>query len=444
MKILFISKSFPVHGGVERWLKDLILGLISSGIDVDLALADGQRFHHAQDYIDAYPELSGLDIHLIDGKLGLPRQRRQFISKLIVKLKPDIVVPVLLQDGLEVAIEQKNKGDDLKIIYPVHENDIWVYDVIRTYKNAIDLLVSVNQLFLKLVETRDNWPEDRLEHIRCGASMPKSRAKLMENGILRIGYCGKVNDKQKRAGDIAELCIQLDQKNIGYSFTIAGTGSGEELLKERLADEIAEGKVVFRSYLSEKELYKSFYPELDILFIPSYWETGPIVAWEAMLHGVVVLSSKYRGSQCEGILINNETSLLFPIGDIETAVQQTRLLDQDREMLRHLGANGRCIAEKELTVERMVEKWINTLQKIHKRPPLLSGKEHQDNNGFVFSAFSQRLVMWARIILRRPVFHGNSHLEWPRYQSGHCSKKEIDAFDKLLREVERGCTGERN
>jgi glycosyltransferase involved in cell wall biosynthesis len=55
------------------------------------------------------------------------------------------------------------------------------------------------------------------------------------------------------------------------------------------------------------------------LVITSSWETGPIVAWQAMASGMAVVSSRYVGAGLEGALEHDATALLFPCGDTDAA-----------------------------------------------------------------------------------------------------------------------------
>ncbi|MDI9630046.1 MAG: glycosyltransferase family 4 protein, partial [Acidobacteriota bacterium] len=76
---------------------------------------------------------------------------------------------------------------------------------------------------------------------------------------------------------------------------------------------------------SQADLTTRILPAHDLLLVTSPRETGPLVAWEAMAAGVVVVSSRYLGSGLEGALVDQRNSRLFEVGDS--------------------GAAARCIAE---------------------------------------------------------------------------------------------------
>ena len=56
-----------------------------------------------------------------------------------------------------------------------------------------------------------------------------------------------------------------------------------------------------------------------MVIIFSHWETGPLVAWEAMAHGAVLVTSRYVGSGLEGSLRDGENCLMYPVGDMASA-----------------------------------------------------------------------------------------------------------------------------
>jgi len=106
-----------------------------------------------------------------------------------------------------------------------------------------------------------------------------------------------------------------------------------------------------------------------VLMITSSWETGPIVAWEAMAAGLVVVSSRYVGSGAEGALKDGQTALLFSVGDCEAAASAiARLLDSNLrtsltnsalEMVHHRYSEAASLAA-----------WLKVLSLSLELPPL--------------------------------------------------------------------------
>ena len=322
MKILFCSKTYPVYGGVERWLAELLPGLQRRGFEIVLALAKGYRFHDPHGYLATYPELSKIPVHFLDGTSGVAQGRRRAIESLIHKERPDIVVPVMLHEVLGAASARRMSGQAIRIVYPVHEDGIRVFQAIAEYSDRIDAVILVNRLCLDALCRFLQWPHERLFHVRCGAALPiATGTSRKRSASLRLGFCGKLVQQQKRISDLATLCETLELLCVDYHLRIAGSGDGAQYLAERLKRQIAEGRIILLGWQSPSQLYREFYPQIDALVITSEWETGPMVAWEAMMHGALVVTSQYRGLRREGVLRQRENALIFPVGHPEQAAR---------------------------------------------------------------------------------------------------------------------------
>ena len=71
---------------------------------------------------------------------------------------------------------------------------------------------------------------------------------------LRLGYCGKLVEEQKRISDLATLCESLELLNVDYQLRIAGDGDGAQFLSERLKRQIADGRVILLGWKSQGQL----------------------------------------------------------------------------------------------------------------------------------------------------------------------------------------------
>ena len=130
-----------------------------------------------------------------------------------------------------------------------------------------------------------------------------------------------------------------------------------------MSDLVKAGTVRFLGNLSNKDLLKSFYKYIDALIVTSSWETGPIVAWEAMACGVALVTSDYIGNKTEGSLIHNENCLKFPVGDIAAAAD--RIVELTNPALRaRLIAQGRTLVLRRYSREASIGSWSECLNDI--------------------------------------------------------------------------------
>lgn len=446
MKVLFLSKSFPIHGGVERWLDDLCSGLGDYGVEPVLALAKGLRFHLPARYLEAHPDLADVPTYEIDGMSGIEAGRRLSAEKIITAVEPAVVVPVLLYDALAAAVARRLRGQSLRIVFPIHDNGISIFRAIEEYQTHLDMVVSVNRLFLDVLQIDLAWPRSRATHIRCAARPQQASRIIARDVTLRIGYSGRLTQQQKRVFDLVDLCQALARLEQPYRLSIAGTGAQQGELEERLSGEIACGQVEFLGQLNHEELYGSFYPNLDTLVIASDWESGPIVAWEAMMHGVVPVTSNYRGLRREGLLRHGWNSMVYPIGDMACAASKLKKLALDGGFLTKLAANAKQSAGNHLTVESMVSSWSEVFSRACEIPPRSPSPPPPG------AAPWNRRATWGlpplvahrlRGFLGRGYHCSNSNAEWPRYTLRRASSQARESFDQRVREIEdRVSTGQ--
>ncbi len=435
MRILFLSQSCAIYGGVERWLADLCIGLKRTGLTPIIVLAKGSQYHRPSKYLSAYPELSQIEVREADASSGINSERVALLERVIKDIRPDIVIPVLLNDGILAAIKRRKSGQQFHIVYPVHENDIWAFNAVKKYQASIDMLVSVNKLFVDVVKRWLAWSPQRIRHVRCGAT--PSNYSINHKGLnaIHIGYCGKLIDKPKRAGDVIVLSKELDKRGIRHNLSVAGTGALEYQIRESLAAKVENNELTLFGQIEHDQLYRIFYPDLDILFIPSYSETGPLVAWEAMLHGVGLVSSMYRGLRREGALRNGHTALLFPVGNLAEAARCIEYLVNNSDRLRVIASNGQKYAGQYLTVRHMVDSWFRLLEDVQSIP--LQGDIDGDCGDGKYNwkeTYGLPVFLASRLrkMTGRLIQHGGSRSEWPMYLPGLIADHEVAEFDRRL------------
>jgi hypothetical protein len=104
-------------------------------------------------------------------------------------------------------------------------------------------------------------------------------------------------------------------------------------------------------------LYRRVYPDLTALVLLSDWETGPIVAWEAMQHGATVATTCYRGLTMEGLLLPEVNALVSPVGNVEALAANIERLAVDGQLTLRLRREALRTAVERCSVEASVAGW---------------------------------------------------------------------------------------
>jgi glycosyltransferase involved in cell wall biosynthesis len=92
----------------------------------------------------------------------------------------------------------------------------------------------------------------------------------------------------------------------------------------------------------------------SLFVLPSYYPEGlPKVLLEAAASGVPVITTDHPG--CRDAITNQGTGLLVPIKDSKTLAQAIIELISDESLSKHMGKQGRLLAEKSFQVSSVVD-----------------------------------------------------------------------------------------
>jgi glycosyltransferase involved in cell wall biosynthesis len=328
MKILFFAPSAYLLGGVQDWLADLVPGIRREGHDVTVAVPDGV-FHCFESYRKAYPELACISLR---NPTGSQEGRIQCILNCIDLVKPELIVGVNIAALYPAVARLRLLGGLVgKLIITLHAIEADYLEDLRQFRSIIDAVVVTNKLTGALVAQESLIPNERILYAPYGVKMSTPKLPLpMSDDLLRIAWVGRFEQTQKRVHDLVSILKRLDSISIPFCLSLAGDGPEATSLREQLEPWIRTDQVRWLGRLDRHQLQHQVYDQSDVLLITSSWETGPIVAWEAIAAGLVVVSSRYVGSGAEGALKDGQTALLFSVGDCEAAASAlAKLLDSN-------------------------------------------------------------------------------------------------------------------
>lgn len=418
MKVLFLCKSFPVFGGVERWLTDMVVGLRMRGVDAQVALAKGRRFHDPHLFAKLHPGLS--PHYTLDGTTGCRSERVESVRKIIRAVKPDIVVPVLMADALIGAILEK-QSRSFSLIYPIHEIGAGPGLDLRRFQGSIDAVVSVNQEALEQVKQHLN---DRhlAKTIPCGVSIPSNSAESQQlvHGCGDILWCGRLEFGQKRPQDLLPIMSELVRMSLANRILVAGDGDYRATLESQIAAAGLKDRFVLLGRVDHEHVLDEVMPTAHMLLITSERETGPLVAFEAMARGVPVVTADFGGRVAGGVLQDSETCLVYPTGDLSAAAHCIHRLVVDPELHARIGAAGRALVEANRSVDLMVDRWCEVFEEtVNRRSNRCAHAVRNSRNiarGRILGLrIPGTLSAGIRRVFDRPITHTYASDEWPFY-----------------------------
>jgi glycosyltransferase involved in cell wall biosynthesis len=361
--MLFAPSAYPL-GGVATWISYLLPGLRERGWRPTLALTQG-RWHDPGAYLANHPYAPAVSVPC---GAGTQASRVHEASRAIEQAAPDLVAVVNLPDVIVAAVHLRRRGVfSGRIVAVEHGFARQTFIDMRALRAGLDAFVGTNKLTLELAIRFASIAPSRAFYAPYGAARPRTLARNRRPAeTLTLLYVGRLEAEQKRVNDLPALAAELARQEVAYKLLIAGGGSEEQTLRQSLRD---VANVEFLGVLDEARLCETILPQADALLVLSDWETGPIVAWEAMAAGVPVVCSRYVGSGAERALVDGENCLMFPVGDMRAAATAIGRL-RDPEVTAKLSRSGTVLVEQRYSRETSIARWDEAFTSILALPPL--------------------------------------------------------------------------
>jgi glycosyltransferase involved in cell wall biosynthesis len=439
VNLLFVAPSAYLLGGVQDWLADLVANQRQRGMKVTVAVPD-DVIHRLAPYAERYPSLAAIPFH---NRTGSEAGRIQALAKLL-RAHPDHLVAGVNIAALYPAVRKLRRQGNFRgrLVMTLHAIEADYFADLRDQNDLLDALVVTNRLSGQLALRLGGITADRVFYAPYGVALgsgwaePARARGEAESGPLRIAWVGRLDRAQKRVQDLAPILEALDRKAIPFQLTIAGDGPERPLVEASLAGRIATGQVIVAGAIPRSDLARRIYRTHQVLLITSAWETGPIVAWEAMAAGLAVVSSRYVGSGLEGALVHGSTALLYPVGDAGEAATQLACL-RNPARLRELGAAGFELVKRRYSQDASLTAWMAAFQAVTARDPLPKPERAVSiaSSGGLDRRLGPETAERLRRLLRRRFRHQEAGSEWPH--SGHSGGDDVGLLE-MAAALERG------
>lgn len=414
-RVLFVAPSAHVLGGIPVWLDCLLPGLQARGWDCTLGLASGAH-HDDRVYLRAHPWHQSC---VFRNKTGSRRGREDALISLISDVGPSIVVGVNIADcyGATRRLKRSHYSAPRFVSSQHAIQGSMVADVLAN-ADVCDAVVVTNMLLRECIA--EQVRDERLLYAPYGVALPQSFPAPHRNcsrSEVHLLFAGRLDEGQKRILDIARIVQAGRARSLKVVVDIAGTGPDENLLRSFVERGALGGAFRFVGALSQRGLVDT-YRNYDALLVTSEWETGPIVIWEAMAHGLPVITSRYTGAGAERALLDDKNCLMFDVGDIESAVEAIeRLVAPGRRV--QLAREGRRLIESRYTLEKSADAWAQAMEQVKSLPAMSrpSACLNREREGRLDTMFGSMLGEAARRLLRMRFLHAEPGAEWPHTYS---------------------------
>lgn len=223
-------------------------------------------------------------------------------------------------------------SSEVKVLLVVHSDEECYYESIARLGASADAVVAVSSTVERQLAARFPSLSSRLFRVPYGVpSTPGQRLQADPHEPLRLLYCNRLSQYQKRIFDLPKLCVELQRLGLDFHLTVAGAGADERELKSRFGDSGLVDKVNMVGLLSAEEVQQALLRS-DVFLLVSDFEGLPISLLEAMSAGCVPVVYEIESGVRDAI--ENEVSgILVPHGDVAAMAREIVSLNSDRHRL---------------------------------------------------------------------------------------------------------------
>jgi len=367
-KILIISPSAFIYGGLATWLDDLESAGEAIGGRIVVGLVAGPRHHRPRRYIAEHPHRYWEPIVC---RTGTPQGRCRAICQAIRRIDPDLVLSVNIVDVYAAVGRLRQQGRFRgHCMMALHGMDFNYFQQLREVRSVVDSVAAVNQLACCLCTQIAGVDPDRVHRSICGVKMNiTSTERSRDKSTLRIAYVNRMEQNQKRVLDLPRIAEHLNRSGVISEWLIAGSGPDEAELRAALM-KCSVKAVHWLGKLNRQQVIDQVYRQADALLLTSLWETGPLVIREAMAHGLAVVTSRYIGSGLEATLKDDDNVLMFDIGDTRIAARQLTRLANEPDLSSRLTNRAHRMVDQCYRMDISICQWRQAFENTLARAPL--------------------------------------------------------------------------
>jgi len=368
----------------------------------------------------------------MDARTGSSEGRRIAVEQAIRKVRADVVIPGPVVDAW-VVLEQQKTFSGPRIVYDMPALTLNIASFVARHEAFIDAAFGVSPLTTRVLRNFCKVPDDRVFLVPTGVYIGRETPPMVHHPI-RLLYVGRF-DSDKRPLDAIPFMEELRSREVEFTLTMIGSGEYTAEL-ESLARQSPDRLVLLPSQ-SPSRLYDEFYPEQDAIVLFSPAEGLPNAILEGMSHGLVPITSDFKGRRELGFLRDGETALVFDIGDVRSAADKVMMLTRESTLKARIGGAARQLIIAERSVETMTSEFVKVLEHSLASPARLGMRPVVafEGESRLRRLVGPRIAEGIRRLLGRSFAHPDAS-EWPLIDSMQ-PENPVEAQASLHRILDR-------
>ncbi|TBX66360.1 glycosyltransferase [Flavobacterium silvisoli] len=354
-KIAFFG--LPLSGGnythycyLKHGLKDFEFSLIGVG-KIDISLICDSSFIHLGNDLDKNKDQTHL---------------AKIVFDYIENAHFDIIIP--MNSPIVVSLIPF-LNEKTRIVQIVNSDTPRVYKYVTSHIEYVDQIICISSKQMQEIEKRIPFDffNSNVSLIPHGVTLDDNDIKYNDNGILCLGYLGRMHQGHKNIFLLPEILKKL---SIPYEFELVGGGEDKALLLEKLNNE----NIIYKDHgnLDKEDINKAV-KDWDIQLFPSTVEGFGLTIIECMNQGVVPVANRLKGVT-DYIITNQIDGYLIDNNDVTLYVDRIMLLHSDRNLLKALKHGAKNTVKNRFDLATVLNQYntvfTGVLQKTNDKLPL--------------------------------------------------------------------------
>lgn len=351
MKIVITDTTLagPLIGGAQTFLPSLLSGLVGQRAEVHV-VSRGEP--HPRIRQPLFESEATIHTTLIPFP-ALVEDATPMLAEWINYINPDVYVISVSPDIGWTALPLLNR--EIATLAIAHTDGPTFYRPVSHYQNYLTMVVGVSEEVCRQLVHQGRMRGDRVVWIPYGVAGSDEPTVNDPGQPLRLVYCARLEDTQKRASDVIAIVEKLRGSGTDFSLQVMGDGPLMERFSERLATEIATGQVRLHGWVDNRSVLAQL-QQADVFLLTSAYEGLCIALLEAMANGLAPLITDIPSGNRQ-MVEHEHNGLLVPVGDVAGFVSHIRRLAQDRGLLLSLRRSAWHKAQ-DFTISRMTDNYL--------------------------------------------------------------------------------------
>lgn len=369
MKVLQLGKFYPILGGVEKVMYDLMLGLSASQIYCDMLCASAENTPAGETQINSYAKLIVVPSKV---KLAATMLAPTMISKLRKIAHQYDIIHIHHPDPM-ATLALYLSGFRGKVVLHWHSDIYKQKKLLKLYKPLQDWLIKKADLIVGTTPVYvDESPflqkfKHKLDYIPIGVEPIQAEQSKVDyiraqhKGKFLIYSLGRLVS-YKGYEYLVKAAQYLDDR---HKIIIGGKGPLKEEL-ENLIDELhVRNKVELVGFLSDEDS-RAYFKACDLFALSSTTknEAFAIVQIEAMSCSKPVISAEIKGSGVSWVNKDGVSGIVIPTCDEHALAHAIQTLSSNSEQYTQLTETSYQRYNELFTRERMVVKCLQLYNNI--------------------------------------------------------------------------------